>query len=240
MTIGSMLLAFVAGLITLLNPCVLPLIPILIGAALKEDRFGPLALAAGLVLSFSLFGLFFLAFGFSLGINEQVVRLVAGGLLALAGVVMLVPRLQARLSAAGGGLSSRGHHYLANVRMGGNAGQFVIGLLLGLVWAPCVGPTLGVAIAAASQSQNLLSAFATFLIFGSGVATSILLFAYGSRKALGERRERFRQAARFARPLFGGAVLAVGVMVMTGLDKFAEAALLGVLPQGLIEFTTRF
>ena len=240
MTIGSMLLAFVAGLITLLNPCVLPLIPILIGAALKEDRFGPLALAAGLVLSFSLFGLFFLAFGFSLGINEQVVRVVAGGLLALAGVVMLVPRLQARLSAAGGGLSSRGHHYLANVRMGGNAGQFVIGLLLGLVWAPCVGPTLGVAIAAASQSQDLLSAFATFLIFGSGVATSILLFAYGSRKVLGERRGRFRQAARFARPLFGGAVLAVGVMVMTGLDKVAEAALLGVLPQSLIEFTTRF
>lgn len=240
MTIGSLILAFVAGLITILNPCVLPLIPILIGAALKEDRFGPLALATGIVLSFSLFGLFFLAFGFSLGIDESKVRWVAGGLLALAGVVMLVPRLQARLSAAGGGLSNRGHHFLANVRMGGNAGQFVIGLLLGLVWAPCVGPTLGVAIAAASQSQDLVTAFATFLIFGSGVATSILLFAYGSRKALGERGQFIRQAARYARPMFGGAVLAVGLMVLTGIDKLAEAALLDLLPQRLIEFTTRY
>ena len=240
MTVGSMVLAFFAGLIIILNPCVLPLIPILMAAALREDRFGPLSLAAGLVLSFSLFGLFVLAFGFSLGIDESAVRWVAGGLLTLAGVVMLVPRLQASLSAAGGALSSRGHHYLANVRMGGNGGQFVIGLLLGLVWAPCVGPTLGVAIAAASQSKDLGTAFATFLVFGSGVATSILLFAYGSRKALGERGRLIRQAARFARPLFGGAVLAVGLMVLTGIDKIAEAALLNVLPQSLVEFTTRF
>lgn len=235
-----MFLAFVAGLITILNPCVLPLIPILIAAALREDRFGPLSLAAGLVLSFSLFGFFLLAFGFSLGIDESAVRRVAGGLLALAGVVMLVPRLQAILSAAGGGVSGRGHQLLANVRIGGNGGQFLIGLLLGLVWAPCVGPTLGVAIAAASLGKDLGSAFVTFLVFGIGVATSIVLFTLGSRKALGERGKLVRRAARIARPLFGAAVLLVGLMVLTGIDKAAEAALLDIVPQGLIEFTTRF
>ena len=66
----SLALAFVAGLVTILNPCVLPLVPILIGSALIKARMGPLALAAGLVSSFTLFGFTVIAFGYSLGIDE--------------------------------------------------------------------------------------------------------------------------------------------------------------------------
>ncbi len=119
-------------------------------------------------------------------------------------------------------------------------GQFVVGLLLGVVWAPCVGPTLGIAIAAASQGGNLLSAFGIFLIFGLGVATSILAFAYGSRKALGQRGKSLQSLARYAKPLLGGAVLLAGLLVVTGFDRMIEALALDVLPQSLVEFTTRF
>lgn len=71
---GSTILAFLAGLVTILNPCVLPILPILVGSALGESRYGPAALAGGLVLSFSTFGLLEIVFGFSIGLDEQTVR----------------------------------------------------------------------------------------------------------------------------------------------------------------------
>ncbi len=238
--IGSALLSFVAGLVTILNPCVLPLVPILVASALGKSRFGPLALAGGLVTSFTLFGFVVIAFGYSLGINEQAVRMFAGAMLAIAGFVLLVPQAQAALSAAAAPISNFGNQRLAKLSGNGAGGQYAIGLLLGIVWAPCVGPTLGVAIAAASQGEDLIGSFFIFLIFGLGVATSVLAFAYGSRKALGERRKTMQTLAKYGKPLFGIALLIVGVMVLTGFDKVIEIALLDSLPQGLIEFTTRF
>ncbi|MEM1195794.1 MAG: cytochrome c biogenesis CcdA family protein [Pseudomonadota bacterium] len=233
-------LAFVAGLVTILNPCVLPLVPILVGSALGKARGGPLALAAGLVTSFTLFGFTVIAFGYSLGIDEQVVRTLAGALLAVAGVALLVPEAQAALSAAAAPLTSAGHRGLERISADGVTGQYAVGALLGLVWAPCVGPTLGVAIAAASQGENLASAFVIFLTFGLGVASSILAFAYGSRRALGERGKALRSLAGYAKPAFGAALLAVGVMVVTGFDKALETAVLDALPQELVAFTTAF
>ncbi len=236
----SVALAFVAGLVTILNPCVLPLVPILIGSALGKARGGPLALAAGLVTSFTLFGFTVIAFGYSLGVDEQLVRLLAGALLAVAGLVLIVPQAQAALSAAAAPLTSAGHQGLERINADGVAGQYAVGLLLGLVWAPCVGPTLGVAIAAASRGEDLASAFLIFLTFGLGVATSILAFAYGSRRALGERGRTLRAFAQYAKPVFGATLLAVGLMVLTGLDKVVEIAVLDALPQELIAFTTAF
>ncbi|MEM6908256.1 MAG: cytochrome c biogenesis CcdA family protein [Pseudomonadota bacterium] len=238
--LASLALAFVAGLVTILNPCVLPLVPILIASALGKSRFGPLALAGGLVTSFTLFGFSVIAFGYSLGINEQLVRALAGGLLAVAGFVLLVPPVQTALTAAAAPVASFGNRQLEQVSGDGWHGQFVIGMLLGLVWAPCVGPTLGVAIAAASTGENLASSFVIFFTFGLGVATSILAFAYGSRSALGERRKTLSLLAKYGKPLFGIALLVVGAMVLTGLDKVLEIALLDSLPPSVVAFTTQF
>ena len=236
----SVALAFVAGLVTILNPCVLPLVPILVGSALGKARIGPLALAGGLVTSFTLFGFTVIAFGYSLGIDERLVRLMAGALLAVAGVVLLVPPAQAALRSAAAPLASARNQQLERVNADGAIGQYVVGLLLGLVWAPCVGPTLGVAIAAASQGQDLASAFLIFLTFGLGVATSILAFAYGSRRALGERSQTLRAVARYAKPIFGAALLVAGLMVLTGFDKVVEIAILDALPPEVVRFTTSF
>ena len=238
--LGSAALSFVAGLVTILNPCVLPLVPILVASALGKSRFGPLALAGGLVTSFTLFGFAVIAFGYSLGINEQAVRVFAGAMLAAAGAVLLVPQAQSALSAAAAPIANFGNQRLAQVSGDGWHGQFAIGLLLGIVWAPCVGPTLGVAIAAASQGQDLASSFLIFLVFGLGVASSVLAFAYGSRKAMGERRKTLGMLAQYGKPLFGAALLVVGLMVVTGFDKVIEIALLDALPDSVIRFTTSF
>ncbi|MEO1488981.1 MAG: cytochrome c biogenesis protein CcdA [Pseudomonadota bacterium] len=228
----------------MLNPCVLPLVPILIGSALSKSQLGPLALAAGLVTSFTLFGFTIIAFGYSLGINEQWVRMLAGALLIVAGGLLLVPRAQAALSGAGAPIAAIGNAGLervnASAMLSGNWGQYAVGLLLGLVWAPCVGPTLGVAIAAASTGEDLAASFVIFASFGFGVAASILAFAYGSRRALGQRSAAVKTLAKYAKPIFGIALLLVGTLVLTGFDKVIEIAVLDSLPPELIAFTTQF
>lgn len=237
---GSMILAYIAGFVTILNPCVLPILPVILGSAMGQSRFGPAALAAGLVCSFSLFGLLVITFGFSIGLSEQAVRTGASLLLIAAGLLFLVPQAQSAFATAAGPLVNGGNQLLNRVSGDGLGGQFVVGALLGLVWAPCVGPTLGVAIAAASRGENLLSAFFIFMVFGLGVATSILAFAYGSRKALATRKVQFQSLARYGKPLFGGALVAVGVMILSGADKIIEAWMLDLMPMWLIDLTTRF
>lgn len=237
---GELVLAFVAGVVTILNPCVLPLIPILVTSAFGSARLGPMALAAGLATSFASFGFVIVAFGFQLGIDEQSVRITAGALLILAGVVLMVPSAQAAISAAASPLTNRASLALSKVDGTSARGQFLIGVVLGLVWAPCVGPTLGAAIAAASQGDDLLSAFVTFCAFGLGVATSILAFAYGSRKALGTRARSLQTLARFAKPTFGAALLVVGLLVVTGLDRQLESMALSIMPEWLVGLTTRY
>jgi cytochrome c biogenesis protein CcdA len=237
---GEYALALVAGLVTILNPCVLPLIPILVASSLGKHHLGPVALAAGLGVSFTLFGFTIIAFGFQLGINEQNIRMFAGALLLAAGVVLLVPRAQAALTALASPITNRANQGLGRISGNGLKGQFLVGLLLGLVWAPCVGPTLGAAIAAASQGENLLQAFFTFMIFALGVGISIVLFAYASRKAVGWNARRLQSLARYAKPLFGIVLALVGLLVLTGLDKQLEAAIIDFMPDWLVTFTTRY
>lgn len=237
---GAALLAFVAGVVTILNPCVLPLIPVLVTSALGQARLGPLALAAGLASSFASFGFAIVAFGFELGIDEPAVRLAAGGLLILAGAVLLLPAFQVSISAAASPLTNRANQLLTGIDGTGARGQFLIGAVLGVVWAPCVGPTLGAAIAAASQGEDLFTAFLTFLAFGTGVAASIVVFAHGSRKALAARARSLQSVARLAKPAFGVALVAVGTLVVSGLDRSLEARAAQAMPDWLIALTTRY
>ncbi|ANU06483.1 cytochrome c biogenesis CcdA family protein [Paraurantiacibacter namhicola] len=237
---ASYLLALLAGAITILNPCVLPLMPVIVGSSLGKSRYGPLALALGLVLSFTVFGFAVLAFGHAIGLDARSLRVVAGVLLALAGVVLLVPPLQAKLSQWGAPLANVGNRMLGRVGGDGAGGQFLVGTLLGIVWAPCVGPTLGAAIGAASAGENLAQSFATFAFFGVGVAGSILAFAYGSRAAMRDRVKGTAAIAKYAKPVFGVILFGVGLAVLTGADKLLEAAILDLLPQSLVDFTTRY
>lgn len=235
---AHLLLAYLAGLVTLLNPCVLPVLPLVLGAALGQSRHGPAALAMGLVISFAGFGLLITAFGFSLGIDDAVLRNGAALLLLVAGGVLLWPRAQMAFATAMGPVAAGGQRLIGHVGGEGLGGQFAVGLLLGLVWAPCVGPTLGVAIAAASRGENLAGAFVTFLVFGLGVATALLGFAALSRRVAG--RARLQTLARHGKALFGVLLVLVALLILSGLDKRLEAAILDALPASLIAFTTRF
>ena len=102
MSLGTLGLALLAGLLSVLSPCVLPLVPIVLGAAAGEARGGPFALAAGLALSFTAIGLFVATLGFAIGLDSEAFRTAAAILMAAVGVVLAAPALQTRLAAAGG------------------------------------------------------------------------------------------------------------------------------------------
>src|SRR5258708_19420415 len=99
---GGIGLALIAGILSTLSPCVLPLVPIVVGAAMGEHRYGPVALAAGLSLSFVAIGLFVATFGFAAGLDQDLFRSVAAVILIVVGGVLLIPRLQPPFAAAAG------------------------------------------------------------------------------------------------------------------------------------------
>ena len=229
--------AYLAGTLTLINPCVLPLLPVIIAAAFQGSRVGPLMLAAGLTLSFAVLGVGVTAFGHLAGIDELLINRTAAVVMVLFGTILLVPRAQAALSRVASPVASRANVGIDRVRGAGAGGQLAVGMLLGAVWSPCIGPTLGGAIGLAASGENLGQAGATMLAFGIGVSTVLLGLAYGSREILMARRERLMAWMPWAKPIMGAALLLVGLAVFFHLDRIIESRLLDAMPDWLLTFS---
>ena len=116
-------------------------------------------------------------------------------------------------------------------------GQFAGGLLLGAVWSPCIGPTLGGAIALASQGESLGLATLIMVAFALGVSTLIIGLGYGTRAWLMRNRARMQKIAVAARPIMGAVFIAVGLALFFNLHHMVDAWLLGVLPAWLVDFS---
>lgn len=236
----SLLLAWLAGALSVLNPCVLPLLPILVGSAAGAHRFGPLALAGGLALSFTAIGLFVATLGVAIGLDGAVFRAVGAVLLLTFGVILISARLQLSMAAALGPVQALAERRMAAISGDGLAGQAMIGLLLGLVWSPCVGPTVGAAGVLASQEGALIEAGGLMLLFGLGAASPLIAISLLSRSAVLRLRQRMMGAGRAGKMILGGLLCLVGLAVLTGADKALELALLRLLPDWLLDVTTRY
>src|SRR5947207_1178667 len=128
---GNVGLAFAAGVLSTLSPCVLPLLPIVFAAATSEHRAGPMALAAGLALSFVALGLFVALIGFSIGLDSDFVRAVAAALLITIGLVLVVPQFQLNFALATAPMSGWIERRVVGFSTAGLWGQFGVGILLG-------------------------------------------------------------------------------------------------------------
>ncbi len=232
-------LSFLAGALSTLSPCVLPLVPILLGSAASTHRLGQVVLVGGLMLSFAVIGVGLGSLGGSIGLEQDTLRAAGGVLLIAFGGVLFSSVLQERFSAAMSQLGM-GHGLLARFNLGGLHGQFVLGLLLGIVWSPCVGPTLGVAITLASQGQALAQVAAVMLIFSLGAAAPLLAIGMLSRQAVGKWRGRMMEAGQKARKVFGAALLLIGILVLSGADKAFETWAVSVMPDWLVILTSRY
>lgn len=237
---GSYTLAFLAGVFSTLSPCVLPLLPVVVGASLSENKWAPLALALGLAASFVTIGLFFALFGASIGLSPSALRVLAGLLLTAAGLVMLVPALGERAAAALSPAGSWAENRFGGFETRGLKGQAALGLLLGAVWSPCVGPTLGAASVLAAQGTNLAEVAWVMALFGFGAGLPLALLGTLSREAMQSWRSRLAGAGRRGKAVLGALLLAVGALTLTGFDKRLETALVAASPEWLTELTTRY
>lgn len=238
--IATLGLAFLAGVLSVLSPCVLPLLPIVLGTAQSEHRLGPAALAAGLAVSFTLIGLFVATIGFAIGLDTDVFRAISAMLLIAVGVVLLVPRLQQQVAVAAGPIGSWADERLGGFTATSLWGQFGLGALLGAVWVPCVGPTLGAATILAAKGEDLGQVALTMLAFGVGAAVPLMVLGFVSREAMMRWRGKLMEAGKGGKMLLGALLLAVGLLVATGADKKLEVFLLDVSPQWLTDLTTRY
>jgi cytochrome c-type biogenesis protein len=235
----SLLLALLGGLLTSLSPCVIPLLPLVVGSAGSRHRLGPLALCAGLILSFSVLGVVIAVAIKAFSFDPGVIRTAGAVLLMVFGVLSLLPAsgVISRLLAP---LASRASSVAARADQAGLVGNFLVGSLLGAIWSPCAGPTLGSAIGLVTQSATLFQGWVLMFAFGMGASLPLLAVAYGSRSLFQANRNKLAGLSAKAKPIFGVILIFVSVGIASGGDKKLEAALLRHLPESWVDLTTRF
>lgn len=237
---GTILLSMLAGALTTLSPCVLPVLPFVLFAALDQHRFGPLALAGGMVATFTAVGLLVSGAGSVVDVSGDAVRYAAATMMGLLGAVLLSTVLQQRLAFAGAPVVNFFNQSVQRLNPTGLGGQFALGALLGAVWSPCSGPTLGAAITLAAGSGTFAKAGLVMAFFGAGASLPLLAIAYGSRHTLKTRKQALQNVGQIAKPLFGTVLLVVAFLVISGFDKTVEAAFVQSMPDWLVTLTTRY
>ncbi len=232
--------AFLAGILTILSPCVLPLLPIIFGAAVHQHPKAPLMIAAGLAIGFTTIGLFIATIGFNAGLDPSLFRNGSALLLILFGLFLAVPFAQAGLQKV---LAPIGHWASAKsqrVKPTGLSGQFGLGVLLGAVWSPCVGPTLGAAALLAARGEQLHLVALTMAVFGIGAALPLLVIGTMGRTLIAKGRMKLALAGRAGKLFLGGGMIAAGLLVLFGFDKQIEIWMLNNGPAIFVDLSTRF
>ena len=201
--------AFVAGIVTAVSPCVLPVLPVVLAGGATGGPRRPFAIVAGLVVSFTVFSLTAAALLSALGLPDDFLRNLAIAVIVLVGLSLVWPRL--------GELLGRPFYAIARRRPSDTSGGFVLGLSLGLLFTPCAGPVIAaVATVAATQSLSV-EAFLITLAYGIGAGVVLLGVALAARRGMSLGPVRAHAPA--IRRALGVAVLAVAVLMVYGVDK---------------------
>ena len=222
--------AYGAGLLTLINPCVLPVLPIVLASSVNSHRHGPLALAAGMSIVFVVLGMLVATLGSSVGLDADRVSKIGAGMMIVFGVVLLVPPLGNLFTKATSKFAESADSKMDEVPTTGLRGQFVGGAILGAVWSPCVGPTLGGAIALAYTGESLMFAAGIMTAFALGISSIILALGYGARETIRKRAGAMRVIATKAKPIMGAIFLLVGLMLFFNYHHVIESWLLDIMP----------
>ena len=225
----NLVLALLAGVVTIAAPCTLPMLPILLGASVGQtSKARPAMIAAGFVLSFSVVALALGAITRVFNFDPNSLRTAAAILLVGFGLLMIWPAPFEWLSSRTGGFASGG-----TAPSQGLIGGFVLGTTLGLVWTPCAGPVLGSILTVVATSKDAAWASLLLVVYAIGAAIPMLAIAYGGQAVT----TRIRSLARITPRLqqgFGVVVIAFAVASYFQYDTLIVAWLTGFYPNGQI------
>ncbi|MBI1934374.1 cytochrome c biogenesis protein CcdA [Candidatus Peregrinibacteria bacterium] len=212
--VASFPLAFLAGILTAVSPCVIPVLPIILGSTLKRNRLYPFLMVLGMALSFSLLGMVFGSFGSFIGVGKRTLETVAILLIFLMGLVIVIRPLSTLFSRWMGQLLS---FNMPVSRPSESLFQaFAVGGTLGVIWAPCAGPILASILVLAAASKNVMTSFLLLFTYAVGASIPMLLIAYGGQKALSGRRF-IQQHAETIRYVFGWILIVAAILLYFGV-----------------------
>jgi len=236
-SLPQLALSVAAGGLTTLSPCVFPLLPLVLGGAVQGHRFAPLAMGAGMTVSFAVIGMLLGALGPALGIDADTIRSAGAALLIAFALVMLVPALGERFSQWMLPVASAAN--AASARLDGRslASAMALGAVLGLVWSPCSGPLLGAALTLVASEGGVLRGGMVLALFGLGAAIPLVAVAYASRSGFARARDWVLGRIERVRRVFALLLGAMGVAILTGADQWVEARVLGWLPDVWVNLT---
>ena len=224
--------AFISGVVTILSPCILPVLPIVLAGGSSGGKARPFGVISGFVLSFSFFTLTLSAIVQALGVPADAMRHVAIVLIVLFGVVMLVPSLReffdraiSRMVSGGGGKAGG----VATRKRGGFWGGIPVGLSLGLVWTPCVGPIMASVISLALSQKIDGGSVVVTIAYTLGTAIPMLAVMLGGRALIAKVPALTRNAGAIQR-IFGVVMVFMGVALVFQWDRQIQSAILRAFP----------
>lgn len=216
-----LLFAFLAGIVTILSPCILPILPIVLSGSVSGDKRRPYGIILGFILSFTFFTLFLATIIKLTGIPTNTLRIFAGIVLLIFGLSLFVHQLQELMEKLFSKLSVFGPKANPNA---GFWGGFVIGLTIGIVWTPCVGPILGSVIALAATSQVTTITFLITLTYTIGTAIPMFFIMYGGRNLLTKASWLVKNTPAIQKA-FGALMVLFALLIFTNVDQAIEGYL---------------
>jgi cytochrome c biogenesis protein CcdA/thiol-disulfide isomerase/thioredoxin len=232
------LFAFLAGLVTILSPCILPILPIILSSSLDGKAIGkarPIGVVAGFIASFTFFTLFLSTLVQAIGLSADILRFVSVGVIALMGVSFLIPQVQLWIEQQTAKLTRFVPQGNANP---GFIAGVVVGLSLGLLWTPCVGPILASVISLAITGTVTLDSAIITLAYAAGTAVPMFLIIQGGQTALRKVPWLLAHLAKIQKG-FGVVMILVAVAIATNADRSFQSFVLTQFPQygaGLTKF----
>lgn len=210
--------AFLAGIVTILSPCILPILPIVLSGSVGGSKRKPLGIIVGFVLSFTFFTLFLTKIIQLTGIPSDTLRIFAAIVLLLFGISLFTPKFQKLMEQLFTKLSAFAPKANPNA---GFLGGCIIGLSIGLIWAPCVGPIMASVIALAATSTVTAQTFLITLSYAVGSGVPMFFIMYGGRSLLSKAPQLMQHTERIQKG-FGIVMIILALAIFFNLDRNFE------------------
>ncbi len=237
---ASIGISYVAGVLTALSPCVLPLLPMVVGGAMQRHRAAPLLMGIGMTTAFAVAGWILGALGPALDLDPEWVHQAAAVSLIVFGLALWVDPLASLVSRLAQPLAVSADRLAGSVGHESPAAALFFGGLLGLAWSPCAGPMLVSSLALVATGRDAGLGAVLLGLFGLGAATPLVLAAYASRAGFSRLKGWALGHSSGLRHSFGLLAMVSGIFIATGLDKLIATRILSILPDSWMELITRF
>lgn len=213
----NLALAFAEGFALIASPCILPILPIVLSVGLDGGKWRPYGVILGFITAFCTFTLLSRSLVNALGLEPLLIRNISFGLLFLLGIVMLSSRLTEQFSTWTQQLSNLGNRLsqAGKAKQGFGSG-FLVGLFIGLIWSPCVGPIIAVVLVQSIRQKSDLNSLFTLAAFSLGVGIPMLLITLGGKRVMNQLNF-FKTRSTLIRKGLGAVIIAT-VFLTAGSD----------------------